>query len=219
MNNEEFDFVVINLKDRKDRWEKIEKNFSDYKLLRLEAVKHNNGAVGCFKSHQEAIKIAKKLGLKKIFVLEDDCIPCENFKERFNIIKEYLDNNDDWNLYYGGVIIKPEWCKGWENNFKEYLNYKGENFVRLSKSYTTHFTVYKETVYDYFLNINKYKYPIDAVWHLGYNMPKLTALTSHPFIGTQDDGYSNILNIPTSIKGKTKLSQELLAEYIEKNKE
>ena len=204
-----FDFAVINLKERKDRWDKVVNNFNDFKLLRIDAVKHDNGAVGCFMSHQKAISLAKSLKLKYIFVLEDDCIPTENFKERFKIIKEYLNSNNDWDLYLGGGIIKPAWCNGWANNFKKHFNYKYEKFVEISKSYGFHFVCYNESVYDFFLNINVYDTPIDKIWWRNKK-----TIISYPFIGIQDEGYSDIQERCTSTKGKTKHSQEYLKKFI-----
>ena len=215
-----FDFAVINLKERTDRWEKIEENFKEFKILRIDAVKTDEGKIGCFKSHQKALQFAKDNNMEKIFVLEDDCIPCENFKERFKTIKQYLDNNNNWDLYLGGGIIKPPWDRypTWKNNFKQYINYKSEDFVKISKSYGTFFICYKSTVYDYFLNINRYRNPIDKVWHMGYKMPKLNALISYPFIGTHDAGWSNISNSAISTEGKVKTSEKLLHDYINKEK-
>ena len=219
INNNDFDFAILNLEKRTDRWEKIQKNFKDFKILRIDAVKKTNGAIGCFKSHQKAIQLAKDLNMEKIFVLEDDCIPCENFKERFKVIKKYLDSNNNWDLYLGGGIINGPFKKnGWENNFKEYINYKNENLVRISKSYEAHFICYNKSVYDYFLNIKRYRHPIDKVWNIGYKMPKLNALISYPFIAVQDVGWSDILKRGKSTKGKVNSSYKLLKNYIEKEK-
>lgn len=212
----DFDFAILNLKERTDRWQKIEKNFKDFKILRIDAVKTTPGKVGCFKSHQKAIQLAKDLNMEKIFVLEDDCIPCKNFKERFKIIKEYLDNNKNWDLYLGGGLIKCPFKRNpeWQNNFKEHICYKTENFVRISKSYGFHFVCYNKSVYDYYLNINRYRYLPDQVWHMGYKMPKLNPLISFPFIAVQDDGWSDISNAEESTKGKVKLSQDLLYDFV-----
>ena len=217
MSKCDFDFAVINLKERTDRWEKIMNNFKDFKIFRIDAIKTNPGKIGCFQSHQKAIKLAKELNMDKIFVLEDDCIPCKDFKERFTIIKKYLETQNNWDLYLGGGIIKPEWCKDWENNFKESLCYKDENFVRISKSYGFHFVCYNKSVYDYYLNIDRFRYLPDQVWHMGYKMPKLNAIISYPFIGIQDQGWSDITNAAESTEGKRNLSQKLLKEFIEKS--
>lgn len=204
-----FDFAVINLKERTDRWEKIINNFNSYKILKINAIKEEEGYIGCFKSHQRAILLAKQLKLKKIFVLEDDCIPCKNFESRFTIIKKYLESHSNWDLYLGGGIIKPEWSKGWENNFKGTFKFNYENFIEINKCYGLHFVCYNESVYDFFLNINIYDTPIDKIWWRNKK-----TIISYPFIGTQDEGYSDIQERCTSTKGKTKHSQEYLKKFI-----
>ena len=55
----------------------------------------------------------------------------------------------------------------------------------------------------------------DQVWHMGYKMPKLNPLISFPFIAVQDDGWSDISNAEESTKGKVKLSQDLLHDFVE----
>jgi GR25 family glycosyltransferase involved in LPS biosynthesis len=49
------DFYVINLEERTDRREQIINDFKSYKNIHLEfvkAIKHENGAQGCFLSHK-----------------------------------------------------------------------------------------------------------------------------------------------------------------------
>ena len=68
-----FDIYVINLEERTDRWDNITKIFKNFNLIKLNAIKHKKGAIGCFLSHQECLKIAKLKKLQNIFVIEDDC--------------------------------------------------------------------------------------------------------------------------------------------------
>ena len=44
----------------------------------------NKYAVGCLLSHYNIIKDAKKNGYKKVLILEDDILFCNNFHEKFN---------------------------------------------------------------------------------------------------------------------------------------
>ena len=69
------DIYVINLSERTDRWEQIITELgTDFNLIRVNAVKHEIGTIGCFMSHQKCIQIAKDNGLSSIIVAEDDCI-------------------------------------------------------------------------------------------------------------------------------------------------
>tara|TARA_Y100001970_G_scaffold293482_1_gene440548 strand:- start:5240 stop:5845 length:606 start_codon:yes stop_codon:yes gene_type:complete len=69
--------LYINLKDRTDRKENIVKQMTkvEYpmkKLIRINAVKKEDGALGCALSHIKALKKAQKLGNKYTLILEDD---------------------------------------------------------------------------------------------------------------------------------------------------
>lgn len=98
---------VINLKSREDRWEKIQRHFhnSKIKLTRIDAVKsQSNGAHGCFLSFIKAIKMAKKMGLPEILILEDDCLPVPGWRSQWRRIQKWLKSNPEkWDIYSGGA--------------------------------------------------------------------------------------------------------------------
>jgi hypothetical protein len=202
-----FDIYVINLEERIDRFNQIKENFKNFNLIRVNAVKHVNGSIGCFLSHQECIKIAKQNNMKNIFVIEDDCIPYydeKNFEERICKIKKILDTYNDWNIFLGG----PN--KVFSHDVIEIVNIDDENFVKAKKGYATHMICYNENSFDFFLSINVFdNIPIDICWH-----NKLTAIIPIPFIAAQIDGYSNIVNLPKSYRGRTMSSNNNLVKYI-----
>jgi hypothetical protein len=202
--SEKIDIYVINLEERKDRWEYIEKNFSNFNLIRVDAIKKKKGAHGCFLSHIKCIKIAKEKKLKNIIIIEDDCKPMNNFYERLIIIKKYLDENDTWSIYLGGT------SKVFDTNVINNFIFNGEKIVEVDKGYMTHFICYNHSVYDFFLEReNNFEIPIDKIWHENFN-----ALVSVPFIAFQCDGYSNILNKPTSTVGRmTSSEKSLLSKF------
>ena len=212
------DIYVINLKHREDRWNKllnIWKNTELFSinLIRVDAIYNkDNGAIGCFQSHQKCIEIAKTNGLKKILVIEDDCVPINynNINDNINdniddmgifydkILKlnDILDNIGNWNILYGaGNKIRV-------NNIIKKIIYDDEN-INNEKNINTmfdiyetiflktaHFVWYNNSVYDYILNLNSYiDYPIDKCWHNKFNV-----LIIIPFITTQYDDYSDIEN-------------------------
>ena len=99
------DVYVINLKHRTDRKEKMIKKFERFKNINLkfiEAIEHNNGTIGCFKSHKKCIEIGKENNMEYIIVIEDDTIPCKYFETRLNSILEYL-NNNNFDIFLGMV--------------------------------------------------------------------------------------------------------------------
>jgi glycosyl transferase family 25 len=67
--------VYINLEERADRRKHTIKELRKLgitKPTRINAIKHDIGAIGCAKSHIIALERAKELGLNQVFICEDD---------------------------------------------------------------------------------------------------------------------------------------------------
>jgi glycosyl transferase family 25 len=68
--------IYINLTHRIDRKEHIEREllkvFPSEKVLRFNAIRDNDGQVGCISSHIEVLKLAIKNDWKNCLVVEDD---------------------------------------------------------------------------------------------------------------------------------------------------
>ena len=131
-NNLKYDnnAYVINLNHRLDRWIQINEKFkeSNFRLIRVPAIKNNNGALGCGLSFLKAVKYAKDNKLDSILIFEDDNKPLDKFEERWLIIKEWLDKNiDKWDIYNGGARFQDWWLydskKTTINIFKTKLYY------------------------------------------------------------------------------------------------
>lgn len=201
-----FDIYVINLIERKDRLEHIKKYFSEYNIIPVNAVKHEVGYKGCFLSHKKCIHIAKEKKLKYIIVIEDDCLPLENFNKRLENIISFLDSYDNWDLFLGGGFhICPFHIQGKiENSI--------ENLFKINGGYCMHFVIYNNTSYDYFLNQDISR-PIDHTWQ-----NNLQCIVPIPFIATQIDDFSNISNnIEKTFSRRIKLNNKRLLQYISVN--
>jgi GR25 family glycosyltransferase involved in LPS biosynthesis len=204
------DLYVINIIERKDRWDNIVKTFNDpeYNLIKIEAIKHKNGWKGCFLSHKKCIQIAKDKNLENIIVLEDDCIPFDvnTFKKRLLQYKKYLDENNNWNIFLGGTVsINELWVT-------DIINFDDKNMVEMKKAYATHFICYNKNVYDLFLSQPITK-PIDEFWH-----EKIKCIMPVPFIAKQLPGYSNIVNKNKSDEKRINDANNLLVNYIKNKK-
>lgn len=206
------DIYVINLKERDDRWEHIVKTFGkDFNLIRVDAIKHENGHIGCFLSHKKCLEIAKEKGLQNIIVMEDDCTINPSYEKffikRIEQIKNYLNLFKDWDIFLGGI-------NGTEpNDIVKKIDCEVKNLIQITKAYTTHFMIYNNSSYDFFLNFDETKgIPIDCVWH-----NKLVALTVLPFLASQLPGHSDIINTHTNYYRKIKNTQNKLLNYINQN--
>lgn len=68
--------LVINLKKREDRWDRISKMLSERSLdfERIDAIETKQGYIGCVLSHMKALEYAKSESLAEVIIMEDDFI-------------------------------------------------------------------------------------------------------------------------------------------------
>ena len=76
----------INLDRRTDRLQEIEEDLAKYGLNaeRFSAIAHDQGIVGCGKSHLAVMKLARERGYSNVLILEDDftfLMPKEEFEQ------------------------------------------------------------------------------------------------------------------------------------------
>ena len=102
--------VYINLENRKDRKELIEKEMSIFhseNVVRFNAIKDDNGHIGCGKSHIEVLKLAIKNDWKNILILEDDAA-WYNLDKGLSIFEKLINENYDVILLGGSKYIMNE---------------------------------------------------------------------------------------------------------------
>jgi len=130
----------INLIERKDRNELVENELNDlgWKYTRFNAIKTNNGRVGCSMSHLKLLQLAKEKDLDYIVIVEDDIQFMK--KSWYNSkIKDVMTINFDIFLLAGN--IRPP-------IYKTTLN----NVFKISKSFTTTGYIVKKHYYDKLIN-------------------------------------------------------------------
>jgi len=182
------DIYVINLKYRKDKKKKIEAIYKKYKninLIFIEAIKNNNGAIGCFMSHQKCIQIAKEKNLDYVIVMEDDTFPRPNidFYKELDETLNYLKTKNDWNIFLGVANkVGPD-------NIKQITKHNGNNYILTDKSFITNLVIYNKNSYDFFLAADPKQCPIDVYWHY-----KVLAAVRVPFLVKTYKTYSDIEN-------------------------
>lgn len=176
------DIHVINLIESVDRREQIKKDFKMYtsiNLIFVQAVKHENGAIGCMLSHKKCVQLAKDSNLPYVIIAEDDCLPMENFENRLMNILEHLKTSTDWKLFMGGVK------KSNRISFK--VKFEKEKLYGIKRGNSSHLCIFNSTIYDTILEIDETKHASDTFWHNKY-----CALITLPFLAYQRDGYSLI---------------------------
>ena len=102
---------VINLDERKDRWEHMQKEFENVKsieLVRFSALKGEPGIIYCAKSHYKLVEqVFQDPEVENVLVFEDDVklLRPESFNEEWTQIRKRLDQNtEDWDVFNGGVL-------------------------------------------------------------------------------------------------------------------
>lgn len=90
----------INLDSRTDRKEHFEKQKTQFDFLnnisRFSAIKHDNGVIGCGKSHFEVLKKCLTIESDMFLICEDDFIIFN--KSHFNDFVNKIDINEEWDI-------------------------------------------------------------------------------------------------------------------------
>lgn len=154
----------INLDERTDRKEKIEKEFAkmEWKYTRMRAIKTQNGRVGCGLSHLKLIRMAKEENLNYICVFEDDAYFTNPPK-----LKELIDYAFSKNIEYDVLLLA--------GNVKE--DSKIDEYVyKTTAAFTTTAYIVRKHYYDKLINNlseslkmlvkdpTKSEYAIDVNW-------------------------------------------------------
>ena len=188
--------LYINLESRKDRREHIEQELKSVGIhgIRFNAIKLQNGRVGCSMSHLKCLQIAKKNNWPYVMICEDDLLFLDKEKAIHhinNFFKMHSDNKDSCNiLLLAGNNVPP---------------YKviDDTCIRVSHCQTTTGYIVKNAYYDTLMeNIktgieklmknptNHTMYAIDKYW-IQLQKKDIWYLLA-PIIAVQREDYSDI---------------------------
>ena len=191
------DAYIINLDSRQDRLDDIIKTFKDIDLdlYKLSAIQDTIGWKGCGYSHVSLVKMAKEKGLPSVLIMEDDCIPRDNFKEVWPKIQAWLDSNlDKWDMYAGGNRYYASRTDEIKSTVIPICAIDSEIKLYYTKFISAQFYYLNSSAYDTIISwedhiqSNNNWVPIDF-WP---DMQKLRVVSSLPFITLQKEDYSNI---------------------------
>lgn len=103
--------LYINLEHRNDRKEHFENEIKKINLnyTRFNAIKNENGEVGCLLSHIECLKIAIKNNYEHILILEDDVV-FNNPELLISQFDNFIKKQENWDviLFGGNNVTKPK---------------------------------------------------------------------------------------------------------------
>ena len=109
------------------------------------AIKYAPSWKGCAYSYLNLMYNARRCGLKRLTVCEDDCCFPEGFRGTYDIVNEFLDILDprSWDIFVGIVADLPE-----DTVIKEVYKYKGTTFLKINKMHSMVFNIYNEYCYN-----------------------------------------------------------------------
>ena len=215
-----FTLHCINLDIRNDRMNNILKIFSNqnfFKIKRFNAIKNDNGALGCLSSHLEIIK--SNYNEPYIIVIEDDIILKENIENIYNLIKLLIEKISEWVIFNGNPSF---WSLENKNNIIHSI-IKDTPFININWGQSTAFMIYSKNCYDKLINLlensrkNFYKNskPIDIL--ISENFTQTTYNKGHLIYQRED--WSNINNtINVNYIKYQKPCEKLLLENISNRK-
>jgi hypothetical protein len=173
---------LINLDERPDRLLLAQNEFSKIEInpKRFSAIKSENGAVGCFFSHLNLLKIANNKN-ENLLVFEDDVKFCEDAKD---IIENALDElqNKDWMLFYlGGNILRPAYQTD-------------KHLARLTHCQSTHAIAYRGKYINQIIEFLESKRNILDVLFAEGIVPMTECYITIPMVAIQRTDFSTIEN-------------------------
>ena len=199
MKLDELNTYCLSLERRQDRREKVEPNIrkvgidfkwawaiDGYKLeYDPESIPHpymrdRPGTVGICLSYKAMFEKAKENKLPHIFILEDDVVFSDDFSDKN---QDFLHNvPQDWDMIYLGG-----------NHLDHHPIKINEHVSKCVSTRSSHAVIYKDTCYDYFINIlGKMINPLDEVFAKAQRDRDVVAYVPDPPLAWQFDGHSDI---------------------------
>jgi glycosyl transferase family 25 len=204
----------INLETRTDRRQHVETQLQNIGITanRFNAIKLNNGAIGCSMSHLKCLQIAKENNWDHVMIIEDDILFLNPnvFKNQLN---KFLQNHKDFDV----VLIAG-------NNVPPYQKID-DCCIKVYRCQTTTGYIVQKHYYDTLINNIKegvkqlIKYPdqhivyaIDKYWFQLQEKDNWFLIT--PLTVTQREDYSDIEKRPTNY---TRVMTDLDKEWMFKS--
>jgi len=185
--------LFINLEHRTDRLNHALNEFKKMgiKAERVNAIKMQNGAIGCTMSHIKCIELAKSRDWEQVFICEDDISFLKPELLKRNIESFY--NNDDilWDVLIIGGNNVPPYQQLYEYAARIFRNQTTTGYIVKKHYYDKLLTNFKESAANLLRNPNnKREYALDIYWNR-LQMQDFWYMITPPTV-TQYENYSDI---------------------------
>ena len=184
--------IYINLERRKDRFNEINEQLSNFNLEgeRFNAIPNSNGIIGCGYSHLEVLKLAKERGYKNVLILEDDfefLISKEEFEKNLSQLFDANVEYDVCMLSYNLIQSEPS---KYGPFLKKVLEAQAASAYLVNNSYfDSLINLYTEAIPLLEKTGKHWIYANDQIWKELQRKDNWVCFTTR--IGKQRDGFSD----------------------------
>jgi GR25 family glycosyltransferase involved in LPS biosynthesis len=185
--------LFINLDHRTDRLEHVLNEFKkmDINAQRVNAIKMNNGAIGCTFSHIKCIELAKTRGWEQVFICEDDITFLNPELLKKNIELFYENDNIMWDVLIIGGNNVPPYQQLYEYCARVFRNQTTTGYIVKKEYYDTLLANFKESAANLLRNPeNKREFALDIYWNR-LQLQDFWYMITPPTV-TQYENYSDI---------------------------
>ena len=200
---------IINLEDRVDRrYDSLEQsNKISYDPIIFNAIKDNNGRIGCTMSHINVLKNAMELDLEYVVILEDDILICNENYIMYNVNKIMT---MDWNVIILGGVVRRE--SQINNMISKVIDCQTTTGYIVNKKYYMILYDNLNEGLELLKNTNNSSYAIDIYWKKLQTNKWFCMKNKYIY---QKSGYSNIENKIVDYKSQFNITKTNICEYIE----
>jgi glycosyl transferase, family 25 len=185
--------LFINLDHRTDRLEHVVNEFKKLGINaeRVNAIKMNNGAIGCTLSHIKCIELAKTRGWEQVFICEDDITFLNPELLKKNIELFYENDNIMWDVLIIGGNNVPPYQQLYEYCARVFRNQTTTGYIVKKEYYNVLLANFKESAANLLRNPeNKREFALDIYWNR-LQIQDFWYMITPPTV-TQYENYSDI---------------------------
>jgi len=187
--------VYINLDHRVDRLQSIQEQLKVFpleKVMRFAAIKDENGAIGCSKSHVAVLEMAIRNKWKNVLILEDDAV-WNNMEQGYALLEELVKKPYD-------VILLGSTCTDYDKDtHKLKVGFCASSYLVSQQYYDVLLHNFKTGLSGLIETKSQVQYALDKYWNSLQRQDNWFCVI--PCLMVQMESWSDISNLSGAILG------------------